>query len=528
MKKYNIITLIVVALVTLTGCNKKDNSYLEDTKYLSVRLQGSDKWSILDIETGNVIARDAFKNTPSAITDDMFFVYNDNGRIDYYNVADCKKPVNKEPYGSATSFSGGHAVVSKPGKPLEVIDKQCNTVAELSPSVLNAAMFRHGRSLILTDLDRYGYIDTHGDTVMAPNLGFAKSFMADDVALVSFNTAGDTTATLSVIDLAGKKLCDIDTKVYQILTPYYRMGVLAAGKKDSVVYLDKNGKETTTPLEMPKKIKDANYRDGRYCGDGKYMVIKGDMMGLVDGDNNVLIPFEYKFIQNISSTRYVVGKDSVMLLVDDHGKQVGKAKFVDFKPFNSEAQALRGYINMEVTAANLLSFIDEDMVCFAKKGSTLMDLNQLVGVQPAQYVGMKQIDRPLPPLFCSYIFDSEIASLSTSAPAATDSLSAPSLSNDTVPALSAGPVAEFNYNAKLRGVSMSFLVLECAPGTEEALLKIMSNAMGSKGFKLNPDGTFTSEAGTAVVMGYENGIFKLNYYFNPDEMKPLPRKSRSI
>ena len=52
MKKYNIITLIVVALVTLTGCNKKDNSYLEDTKYLSVRLQGSDKWSILDIETG--------------------------------------------------------------------------------------------------------------------------------------------------------------------------------------------------------------------------------------------------------------------------------------------------------------------------------------------------------------------------------------------------------------------------------------------------------------------------------------------
>ena len=224
MKKYNIITLIVVALVTLTGCNKKDNSYLEDTKYLSVRLQGSDKWSILDIETGNVIARDAFKNTPSAITDDMFFVYNDNGRIDYYNVADCKKPVNKEPYGSATSFSGGHAVVSKPGKPLEVIDKQCNTVAELSPSVLNAAMFRNGRSLIHTDLDRYGYIDTHGDTVMAPNLGFAKSFMADDVALVSFNTAGDTTATLSVIDLAGKKLCDIDTKVYQILTPYYRMG----------------------------------------------------------------------------------------------------------------------------------------------------------------------------------------------------------------------------------------------------------------------------------------------------------------
>lgn len=519
MKKYNIITLIVVALVTLTGCNKKDNSYLEDTKYLSVRLQGSDKWSILDIETGNVIARDAFKNTPSAITDDMFFVYNDNGRIDYYNVADCKKPVNKEPYGSATSFSGGHAVVSKPGKPLEVIDKQCNTVAELSPSVLNAAMFRHGRSLIHTDLDRYGYIDTHGDTVMAPNLGFAKSFMADDVALVSFNTAGDTTATLSVIDLAGKKLCDIDTKVYQILTPYYRMGVLAAGKKDSVVYLDKNGKETTTPLEMPKKIKDANYRDGRYCGDGKYMVIKGDMMGLVDGDNNVLIPFKHKYMNNVTSERYIVGNDSVMTLVDDHGKQVGKEKFVDYKQLDSEANAVRGYINLEVTAANLLSFIGEDNACGAKKGATLMDMNQLVGVQPAAYLGMRQIDRAMLPMVYSYHFDSDIATTST------DSLSSIE-PTDTASIAKAIDGAKFNYDAHVTGVSISFIVLECLPGTEERLCQLMSNAMGSKGFNLNPDGSFTSDAGTKVVMGYEKGVFELNYYFNAADAQPLPRVSR--
>lgn len=522
MKKYYLFTAVLMAMIVLVAsCTKKENAYLEDTKYLSVRLQGSEKWSILELETGKVVAKDAFENTPSAITDDMFFVYNDKGRIDYYNVADCKKPVNKESYGSATNFSGGYAVVSKPGKTLEVIDKQCNTVAELSPSVLNASMFRNGRALIHTDLDRYGYIDTHGDTVIAPNLSFAKAFMVDDVALVSFNNAGDTTATLSVIDLNGKKLCDIDPKEYQILTPYYRMGVLATCKKDSIIYLDKKGKETTTPLEMPKKIKDANYRDGRYAGDGKYMVIKGDMMGLVDKDNNVLIPFDYKYMNNVTSNRYIATKDSVMTLIDDHGKQVGNTKFVDYKQLDTEAMAVRGYINLEITAANLLSFIGEDNACGAKKGATLMDMNQLVGVQPAAYLGMRQIDRAMMPMVYSYHFDSDIATTT-----GTDSLST-AAPTDSASIARAIDGATFNYDARVTGVSISFIVLECAPGTEERLCQLMSNAMGSKGFNLNPDGTFTSDAGTKVVMGYEKGVFELNYYFNAADAQPLPRVSRT-
>jgi len=524
MKKTSTLLILLAAILLFAACNKKDNTYLESTKYITVMLQNSSKWSILDIETGKIIAKDAFKNAPSAITDDMFYVLNDNGRFDYYNVNDCSKPVNKDQYGSVTVFSDGFAIASKPGEDLQVIDKQCNTVAKLSPSVLDASMFRNGRALIHTDLDRYGYIDTKGDTVIAPNLGFARPFMADDVALVSFDEASDTASTLSVIDINGKKLCDIDSKEYQIMTPYYRLGVLTVGKKDSLVYLDKNGKETTNPLELPKKVKDANYRDGRYAGQDKYMVIKGDRMGLVDKDNNTLIPFDYKYIYNVTSERYVVGKDSVMILVDDHGKQVGNCKFVDFKQLDAEGMAVRGYINNEVTAANLLSFFDEDMVCGAKKGATLMDLNQLVGVQAAPYVGLKQLDRALSNMLYSYHFDSDIATLAANT--SVDSLRQ-AIKTDTTAVVNALKQAEFNYGAKLRGVTIRFGVTECAPGTEERLLQLISSAMGTKGFALNPDGSFSSSAGTKVVMGYEKGVFELNYYFNPDEAKPLPRESRN-
>lgn len=516
--------MAVVALIALCSCSQEKNIYQQETRYLPVMLQGSNKWSILNVETGEVIAKDAWVNAPSPVVDDMFWVYNANNRIDIYNVANCKTPVNKEVLSSATCYSDGYAIVSKPNEPLMIIDKNCNKVAQLSPSILTASMFANGRAVVHTDLDRYGYIDVKGDTVIKADMGYAAGFNEDDVALVSFSEASDSAKVMSVIDINGNKLYDLDMSKYQIITPYYRMGVLVVAKNDSLVCLDRNGKEVPNPLETPKKIKEANYRDRVYAGDNKYMVIKGDRMGLVDKDNNVLIPFDYKFIQNISPTRYVVGKDSVMILVDDHGKQVGKAKFIDFKAFNSEGQAVRGYINLEVTAANLLSFIDEDMAAFAKKGSTLMDVNQLVGVDPTQYVGLKQIDRPLPPMFCSYIFDSEIASLTSGNAAPADSLGTTPDSTS----LTAGPQAEFNYGAKLRGVAINFLVIETAPGTEERLLQLMSSAMGTKGFTLNPDGTFTSNAGTAVVMGYEKGVFKLYYYFDPSEVKPLPRESRSV
>jgi hypothetical protein len=522
MKKL-LVMMAVVASVLLASCSQEKSIYQEETKYLPVRLQGSDKWSILNVETGDVVAKDAWVNAPSPVVDDMFWVYNDNNRIDIYNAANCKEPVNKEVYGSATCYSGGYAIVSKPGEPLQVIDKECNKVADLSPSILTASMFSNGRSIVHTDLDRYGYVDEKGDTVIRADLGYAAGFNEDDVALVSFSEASDSAKVLSVIDKNGKKLYDLDSEKYQIITPYYRMGVLVVAKNDSLVCLDRHGKEVANPHETPKKIKEVNYRDRVYAGADKYMVIKGDRMGLVDKDNNVLIPFDYQFIQNLTADRYVVGKDSVMMLVDDHGKQVGKAKFIDFRPFSPESQAVRGYINLEVTAANLLSFIDEDMVCFAKKGSTLMDVNQLVGVQPAQYVGMRQIDRPMMPMICSYMFDKEIASLSGTT-ASTDSVATDSIGTG----VTVGPTAEFNYDSKLRGVAISFLLLECAPGTEESLCRLMSSAMGAKGFNLNPDGTFTSSAGTAITMGYEKGVFKLNYYFDPSEMKPLPRESRSI
>ena len=241
MKNFWVIVAVLASVIGLASCNQEKSIYPQDIKYLPIRLENSNKWSIMNLETGELVAKDAFVNAPSSVVDDMFWVYNDQNRIDIYNVANCKQRVNKEVYGSATQFCDGYAIVSKPGKALEIIDKQCNTVAELSPSLLTATMFSNGRSVVHTDLDRYGYIDVKGDTVIKADLGFAAPFSDDGVALVSFNAASDSAKSISVIDLNGKTLYDIDSEKYQVATPSYHMGVLAVAKKDSLAFLDRCG-----------------------------------------------------------------------------------------------------------------------------------------------------------------------------------------------------------------------------------------------------------------------------------------------
>ncbi len=527
MRKFFYICSFFVAIVALCSCGNKDKGiypFNEEAKYLTVKLQGSDKWSIINIDNGDIIAKNAISGDPSAVHEDMFYVYdNETARFNYYNIEDCSKPVNSKPYCSATSFNGGYAIACLPGEDLQVIDKSCTTVKKLPPSINYASMFLNERALIKDDMGFNGFIDTKGDTVIAPHLGLANAFLFDDAALVSESQIADTTtiSNLVVIDRNGKKLFDFDSEKYIPVGRYFINGTLQVmlAKDKSVVYLNKKGAETTDTLSVPKKIAEMNYRDIKYVGKGRYMIIKGDRMGLVDDNNATLIKAEYNYITNITPNRFVVAQDSVMMIVDEKGRQVGNAKFVDFRDSNSyEEVAGRGYINTSKAAMTILQLFDKDAVFNVRKGATLMEINQVVGLQPENYVGATDLSGPLPPFIITYHFDREIASLKTSAPGA----------NDSIPAVADnGNSAQFNYDARVRGVTLQYPVRECAPATEEEILQIVSQQMGKKGFAMNGDGTFTSDDGCAVVMGHEKGVFLMNYYFDSSQIKPIPRKSRS-
>ena len=105
MKRFFYIGTFLIAFVALSSCGSKDNGiypFKEEAKYLTVRLQGSDKWSIINIENGDIVAKNAISGMPSAVHEDMFYVYdNETARINYYNVNDLQILTWQAGYGTS-------------------------------------------------------------------------------------------------------------------------------------------------------------------------------------------------------------------------------------------------------------------------------------------------------------------------------------------------------------------------------------------------------------------------------------------
>ena len=123
-------------LLGCCGCSDSKGDYAFNVDYLPVQLPGSERWSIIDVNSGELVARDTYEGVPSAVIGGMFYVMNDNGTYDCYDVASPTKRVNAESYGSVTPFSeDGYAVASLRGGPLTVIDRTCRVVATLPRTV---------------------------------------------------------------------------------------------------------------------------------------------------------------------------------------------------------------------------------------------------------------------------------------------------------------------------------------------------------------------------------------------------------
>lgn len=505
MKRAFRLTLAVLLAATLASCNSGDK-YVVKLSYLPVQLKGSSKWSIVELESGKIVAKDAFANSPSAVIDDMFFVADSTGRFNYYNIKDVSKPVNSEPFGSVTYFNEGRAIASHPGKALEVIDKDCKVVKQLSENITAATMFTHGMAVVHNDRNEFGYVTTSGDTAFAVNYAFAAAFLNDDVALVA--NATDSAANYTVIDKHGKELATINSAEYRVIVPHYSDGVLPVHrlKGDTLVCVDKHGKEVANPNAAPQVIKNAHYDDGSLTSGGYYIARTGNRVGLVDKKNQVRIPLKYDLVYDLTPNRYVVRLDSVYSLVDENGKSVGNLQFSDFVPVNTDHGAVRGYVDRAQVAAALLALVSDKQVAGAQAGATLMDVNGLVGTDPEKYVNVEAVPRQMGPLTIIYGFDRKLARID---------------STDT-----SNPTPQFNLDAKLANVLITYDVHECKPEVEEQLLEMLTKTLGTKGFVLSDNGMFRSDDGAVLSLGYSKGVVAMQHFASADIAEPLPRVKR--
>lgn len=505
MKKLFQATLILILVATgITACTGHDD-YTYQAEYLPVQLVGSEKWSIMDIETGEIVARDAYANAPSAVVSGMYYVMNDNGTFDFYDVSHPDKPVNKESYGSVTSFSDdGLAVVSHRGGQLTVIDTRCEVVKELPRNVAQCSMFSSGMAAYQTDDGLWGYIDQRGDTVIPARYASAHPFMHGDYAVVvDSKQATDSTVNFSVIDKKGNELFHADADNYRIIQPIFVSGVLPVLKGDSIVCLNEKGKEVPNPNDDHDAVDKAGYTDYVRTAANLFVVKRDGKMGLVDKQNKELIPAKWERLVDITADRYIGVADTVCQLIDRNGKPVGKEKFVHVHGSIEALQAARGFMDTDLVAMSLLMMLGPDQCCGIAPGTTLMDMNQLVGDDPNVYNGQNAIIVPQGPFRVQISFNNYLASAPTP---------------DAMPT--------FNLDARVMAVSIWLNVAHCGLKTEQEIVDKVSSALGTRGFVLEGNNVFTSEAGPAISMGYNEGIFNLLYFMNRSYAQPISRNPR--
>lgn len=492
-----------VALL-LTACSGNDTTYQYKTQYMPVQLVGSEKWSILDINSGEVIAKDAFDQAPSPIVAGMFYVRNAEGSYDYYDVAAPTTPVAGH-FGSVTAFSDdGVAVCSRVGEPLCVIDRNGKVVKQLPKDVSQCSMFSRGMAAIQNDNGSWGYINASGDTIVPAEYSSANMFLYNDYALViDQNQPNDSSVNFTVIDKSGKVMFTATTAEYQPIQPYFINGVLPVVKGDTAVCLNPEGKEVANPIDDSEKVAKAGYDEYSRTPSGDYIVIKDKKVGMVDKNNQPLIPIEHDNLIDINGDRLIAVNGDIYHIVDRNGKPVGSVKFGNAHVSEDNPYATRGYIDTDLAAASLMMMFDETSACGANASTTLMDMNSMVSTDARMYAGSNTLILPQGPYMIQYVFDRDVASFNA------DSTS-----------------ASFNYDAHVNRVIMSLNLNHCPANTEQAIVNKVESRLGTKGFVLVRDGIFCSDYLSAVTLGYDKGILNTIYYMHFNESVPQPKNKR--
>ena len=497
--------VMMIAMLLMTACSGSDKAtYQYKTQYLPVQLVGSEKWSLLDVNSGEVVAKDAFNRAPSPVVGGMFYVMNDEGSYDYYDVSAPTQPVAGH-FGSATSFSDdGVAVCSRIGGPLCIIDRQGAVVKELPKEVSQCSMFARGMAAVQTDNGLWGYINTSGDTIVPATYNSVNLFLYDDYAfVVDGNQPNDSVLSFSVIDKSGKVMFTGSTAEYQPLQPYYMNGVLPVVKGDTIVCLDEDGKEVANPIDDKKEVEKAGYADFSRTPSGDYIVMKDGKTGLVDKHGKVLVPIKHDNLIDINGERLIAVDGDVYYIVDRTGRPVGDVKFNNAHVSEDNPYATRGFIDTDLAAASMMMMFDETSCCGASASTTLMDMNGMVGTDARLYAGNNTLILPQGPYIIQYVFDREVATANA------DSTS-----------------ASFNYDARVKCVIMSLNVNHCPASTEPAIVNKVESRLGTKGFVLARDGIFCSDYLSALTLGYEKGIINAVYYMRFNESIPQGKKKR--
>lgn len=526
------VSFVALMAVSCSISNEEESIFLKNYEYLPVKLKGSDMWSIIRVETGEVVLKDEFENCPSIVCDDVFFVENENGTFDYYNVNDPNTPLNKTSYYMASDYAPIMAVV-KPGKGICLINDRFEEIATLDKSIRECGRFVDGYTWFRDDSGKSGFIDSDGNIVVKAQYDARISF--EYGIAVCVKTSIDK-KTFYVIDMNGNELYSFDTNKYDGCG-LYRDGYLPVLHDNKVMYLDEKGKKAfdVCELEQPDpqllyefqiyhgitpflngnkyglmdkegniKVR-AKYDFITYMGDGRYAFAK-DMdelkYGLVDKDGNIILEDKYDRIERLCTNVFLVLNGDTYTLVNEKGEEIGNESFSNYAFIptffvRSNDNNPQTYVDM------FLKYFNDHECRGVSYGLKLKDFTRFLSKTDAQSCTELNLLEAEDKNMC-FLFETL-------------------LTNETP----SGYV--FNKENRVVGVVTSYIIsdIDCI---EKEVAEKFDKELVKRGYKLLDNGLYQSPKGTMLTLNYEYGELQLWYFFTKDHYigpKRIERKEKT-
>lgn len=545
MRRIKNLVFALVALLCLASCGSSPS----EMKYLAVQLVGSDMWSIVNVESGEIVLKDEFKNQPSLIVDDIFYVENGEGKYDYYNVNDAKKPINKTSYLEASVFSGGYALAVEEGKCISVINTDGKVETLLPASIKACGVFRQGIATVIYSDEKIGFIKPNGKELIDKKYDAVCAEFNDGLAVVGKKGA-DTIQKYIVIDESGKELFSKNASEYKGVCSVGD-GIVVMRKADKCEMLDKEGKKIAELGEayLTDPVRDglAVYTDGESYGlkDKKgevvmrakyqqltynapvaalydvpqlYTAEKNDKYGIVDKDDNEVIPFDYEVALPLTDERFLVGERKSVSIQDKEKKDVSKD---NFKSVSSVACLFvrSNYFDAEGIAKNYAAHISGAAFFGVKAGETFAKYtSQASSPESCEY--RSSIDFYEDGYKVTLFFDANLA------------IGTPRYSTYTdwwgeTSRYQSGYDYSYNESARVKGAVVELSVSEYAVDSESRFVKALESELKKAGFTQASPGILKHKSGAGVTIGYSGGTINICYAFNvKDIAQAAERKDR--
>lgn len=329
--------LAAVAVLALASCNQEKGGGIQ---YMPFQESEKSNWGLIDA-SGQALLTDEYKQMPTVVMHDRFFVKNKKGLWELYTAEAKPKQIGDE-YSQAGVFVENVAPVVQKDKQIEFIDVDGNvkfTLDKVNGKVVSSCTnFKDGVAVFQVD-QYYGCINPNGDVVVEPE--YLKIYPANEGKMLAVDKkqekylqSGDLDqVTYTILSTKGEELGTMKSSKYKLTDGIFQSGVMvvtdeAGDGSRRVGLVDQNGDWVLKPSDKVKGIKAIQGK--------QFIYTDGDQQGVMDFEGNVLIRPRYADIVFANSTLYFAKADKDKAgyqLMDADEKQISKDEYMNVLPF---------------------------------------------------------------------------------------------------------------------------------------------------------------------------------------------------